>query len=219
MTLPERFEPEWPVVPLSPTMTTDTRTGAWFVRTGEMWAVGYAGDSVYLRDSKGMRYLARLLAAPGRAIPALELASPAWSGSAAAIDRGLELSGPEDVWEPTIDTQARAAYGARILELQHSIDEAERHADLERAAREQDELDAIVSHLSAELGLSGRVRVSTSPSERARQSVTKAVKSALRRIAAEHRRLADHLDRTVRTGRYCSYDPEPALQPRWVVRD
>jgi hypothetical protein len=48
--------------------------------------------------------------------------------------------------------------------------------------------------------------------------VTKAVRSALNRIASEHRRLSDHLERTIRTGRYCIYDPEPSLQPPWFVR-
>ena len=47
--------------------------GAVFKRDADAWVLGYAGTTVRLLDSKGLTYLARLLAHPGRRFPAVEL--------------------------------------------------------------------------------------------------------------------------------------------------
>jgi hypothetical protein len=49
-------------------------------------------------------------------------------------------------------------------------------------------------------------------SERARASVTKAIRTTIERIAANEPALADVLDRSIRTGSFCGYQPsDPAL--------
>ena len=53
--------------------------------------------------------------------------------------------------------------------------------------------------------------------ERARQSVTKAIREATRRIAQEDSALGDHLERSVRTGVYCVYDPDPSSTLTWTT--
>jgi hypothetical protein len=35
------------------------------------------------------------------------------------------------------------------------------------------------------------------------------------RIRQHHSPLADHLDRTIRTGTYCSYSPDPRVPIAW----
>ena len=45
-----------------------------FRREGEYWTVEFGADTFRVRDAKGMRHLARLLASPGREVHALELA-------------------------------------------------------------------------------------------------------------------------------------------------
>jgi hypothetical protein len=45
-----------------------------FRREGEYWTVAFNGATYQIRDSKGMRYLARLLAQPGQEQHALDLA-------------------------------------------------------------------------------------------------------------------------------------------------
>jgi hypothetical protein len=47
--------------------------------------------------------------------------------------------------------------------------------------------------------------------------VTRAITSALRRIAAEHPALGEHLAATVRTGTFCSYVLDPRSPIRWDV--
>ena len=60
-------------------------------------------------------------------------------------------------------------------------------------------------------------RVIGSPNERARQAVTKAIRQSIQRIAAADPVSGRHLQRTVRTGQYCVYDPDPAATPSWEL--
>jgi hypothetical protein len=55
------------------------------------------------------------------------------------------------------------------------------------------------------------------PAERARLTVTKAIKAALRKICAQHPPLGAHLTATIRRGYYCSYTPDPRYPIRWQV--
>ena len=109
-----------------------------------------------------------------------------------------------------IDDEARAAYRVRLRELQAELDEADAFNDPARGEAARLEMDALEAQLSAAFGLGGRPRPEGSAAERARQSVTKAIREATRRIAAEDSALGDHLDRSVRTGVYCVYDPDPS---------
>ena len=51
--------------------------------------------------------------------------------------------------------------------------------------------------------------------ERARLAVTKAIKSALAKLAIVHPALARHLGATVRRGHFCSYTPDPRRLVTW----
>ena len=69
--------------------------------------------------------------------------------------------------------------------------------------------------LTMELVAASRGRRAADHAERARLAVTKAVKSALRRLAAVHPRLAAHLQATVRRGYFCVYTPDPRTPITW----
>jgi hypothetical protein len=47
--------------------------------------------------------------------------------------------------------------------------------------------------------------------------VTRAVRQAIARIAEHQPRLGAHLGRTIRTGTYCAYLPDPRAQTRWEL--
>jgi hypothetical protein len=196
--------------------------GTWR-RDGEYWSIRYGTSAFRLRDSKGVGYLAVLLSAPGHEIHALELVqgasvdptSVALTGRA-AVEGGLRPDSG-DGQDAVLDRQAIVAYRARIEDLQEQVDEAEAFADSERRARAQAELDLLVAELSRAMGLGGRARQGISAAERARQSVTKAIQGTLRRVREHDPELAAHLDRSVRTGAFCAYDPDPALRVTWRV--
>jgi hypothetical protein len=180
---------------------------------GEYWAFHYGGQVARLRDSKGLRYLARLLHAPGQELHALDLVAEGGSRGPGAGEPGLG-GGAGDAGA-VLDARAKAAYKARLDELREELEEATAHHDLGRAARAREEMDFLVAELSAAVGLGGRDRRAASDAERARQSVTRAVKGAIERLAEAHPSLGEHLRSTVRTGIYSAYVPDPRAPIVW----
>jgi len=191
-----------------------------FRREGEYWSIAFAGEAFRLKDVKGLRYLAQLLRHPGREFHVLDLAAAgqvAGTGGARphpARDDDLHqarLSGTA----PILDEQAKAAYRARLRDLEEELAEATSWADPVRAAKARQEKQFLADELSAAVGLGGRDRAAGSPAERARVSITKAVKIALARIRAHSPALAGHLDATIHTGTFCCYTPDPRAPITW----
>jgi len=56
---------------------------------------------------------------------------------------------------------------------------------------------------------------SSPPAERARLTVTKAIKAALAKISERHPTLGQHLSATIRRGYLCSYTPDPRNPIQW----
>jgi tetratricopeptide (TPR) repeat protein len=188
-----------------------------FRREGDYWSVIFEGHTVRVRDLKGMRYLARLLADPGREYHVLDLVA-AETGSGAQVDSsqaaGLPRSGLGDAGEG-LDAQAKDAYRRRLAEIDDDIEQARAIGDAERAAQADAERDFLVRELARAFGLGGRDRRAASASERARAGVTRAVRQAMTRIAEHHPPLGQHLSRTIRTGTYCAYVPDPRAPANW----
>jgi hypothetical protein len=140
-----------------------------FRREGEYWTVCYDGSVVRLKDAKGLRHLARLLAHPGREFHVTDLeAADSQAAQATPVGpRGRAEAGELEVRPDLgdagelLDATAKAAYKARLEELQAELDEA----NLARA----------------------------NPS------------------------LGRHLSSTIRTGRYCSYTPDPRAPIAWEL--
>ena len=170
------------------------------------------------RDLKGMRYLARLLADPGREHHVLDLAAAETGGGGAQADTGraagLPRSALGDAGE-ALDMRAKDAYRRRLAEIDDDIDQARAIGDAERAAQADAERDFLVRELARAYGLGGRGRRAASASERARAGVTRAVRQAIARISEHHPQLGEHLSRTVRTGTYCAYVPDPRAPIGW----
>ena len=180
-----------------------------FRRDGEYWTVGYQGLVVTLRDSKGLRDLGRLLAEPGREFHVLDLVAEGTRARpippSQVAEAGLAI---EDRGEPVIDQTARAHYQRRISELEQELEEAQERGGGEASAAAREELDALITELTAAYGLAGRPRRSPDPVERARKAVSRRLRHAMSRIARAHPRLGRHLTASIRTGMFCSYQPE-----------
>jgi hypothetical protein len=114
-----------------------------------------------------------------------------------------------------LDEQAKAAYRRRLSELRSELEEAKELGKVERAEQAEAEIDALTRELSRALGLGGRNRRAASPSERARQSIAKSIRSALERIAQGEAALGGLLSRCIKTGTFCSYRPEPDFPIAW----
>jgi hypothetical protein len=177
------------------------QVGAELVLEGDAWRLGYAGRTVRVRDMKGITDLAVLIGRPRVEVHAVELMGASDVGGSAG---------------PVLDDVARKEYQARIVELQHEIDAAQADHDRGRAEWAEVELDALVAQLGEAFGLGGRSRPGGSSAERARTAVTYRVRAAIRRITEVHPDLGRHLTNSVRTGTWCSYQPETDVA--WTIQ-
>jgi hypothetical protein len=206
--------------PAEPTAAVAEAAGNLFRREGEYWTVAYEGAVVRLKDAKGLRHLARLLAQPGREFHTLDLEAadgqPGPPGARAG--RGeRELAVRRDLGDAgaLLDATAKAAYQRRLGELRAELAEAEACNDPVRAARARAELDFLVAELARAVGLGGRDRRAASHAERARLNVTRTIRAAVANLARANPSLGRHLAATIRTGRYCAYTPDPRAPIAW----
>ena len=188
-----------------------------FRREGDYWSVIFDRHTVRVRDLKGMRYLARLLADPGREHHVLDLVAAETAG-ATQVHPNQAADLPRSIFGDAgelLDAQAKDAYRRRLAEIDDDIEQARATGDAERAAQADAERDFLVRELARAFGLSGRDRRAASASERARAGVTRAVRQAIARIGEHHPQLGEHLGRTIRTGTYCAYFPDPRAPAGW----
>lgn len=157
-------------------------------RDGDHWLLTAGPEQARLEDRRGLHYLHALLSSPGKEIPALDLAAG-----------GAGLTAVSTT--PLLDETARRAYRSRLDLL---FDD-----DPERAF--------ILDELRRATGLGGRPRSASAEAERARVNVTRTLRAALDRIAAQAPRAAAHLQASIRTGLGCRYDPVPGGPTRWRV--
>jgi AAA ATPase domain len=190
-----------------PAGNADRDGGNVFRRDGDVWTVAFSGRTVPLRDAKGLRDLAVLLAAPGREVAVTELAAGVPGGQAPAV---AALGA-----DPILDDRARAAYRARLAELDDELAEADARHDIERSARLAAERDALIGELARATGLGGRRRRLGDATERARTTVTARIRDAIGRIERAHPELGRHLRASIVTGARCAY--RPAETVRWDI--
>jgi hypothetical protein len=188
---------------------------ATFRRQGEYWSIVFNGDAFRLRDSKGLRFLSVLLDAPGREIHALELVSVVEGHAPHRKAFDAELRPETGDAGEILDERAKGEYARRLKELESELAEAETWHDPERASRLRKEIDFLVSELGAAVGLGGRDRAAATNAERARVNVTRTIKSALERVGEHSPSLGRHLAATIRTGIFCSYEPDPRVPISW----
>jgi hypothetical protein len=194
-----------------------------FRREGEYWTVRYEGSVARLKDAKGLRYLARLLADPGREFHAVDLEAAGGRAAWTAPSGVREGAGPGELRVrpdlgdagELLDAKAKAAYKARVGELAAELEQADRCNDPGRAAKAGAERDFLVAELARAVGLGGRDRRAASHAERARLNVTRAIRAAVANLARASPPLGRHLAVTIRTGRYCSYTPDPRAPITW----
>jgi signal transduction histidine kinase/CheY-like chemotaxis protein len=190
-------------------------SGRMLRREGDYWTIAYAGSLFRLRDAKGLEYLARLLERPGSELHVLDLVSMPGGGEAGA-DAGLSIASDSDAG-PLLDESAKAAYRARLRELDEELADATRAGDAQAAARAEEEIHALAGQLAQAVGLGGRDRRAASASERARINVTRALKAVIDKVATSHPDLARHLRASLKTGVFCSYSPHPGVPDDWTV--
>ncbi len=193
-----------------------------FVLNGEYWTVGYADKTFSLKASKGLAYIHRLLRHPNEEFHVLDLLSGSGTNfipdsSKAEIsssDSSLTIGRLGDAGE-MLDSKAKQDYKRRLSELREGLEDARELGNCDRAAELESEIDFLAREISRAVGLGGRDRRAGSAAERARLNITRAVKAALQKISDEEATLGALLDRSIKTGLFCSYSPDPRASQSW----
>lgn len=193
------------VLDAAPVTSDHDRVGV-ATREADTWVLTFAGATGRVRDSKGLRDLAVLLAVPGKAVHVSDLVSQDAAGRAVVSSRGDEV----------LDRRAIAEFRRRLADLDDELAEAEGHHDEGRAAKLATERQFLLDELAGAAGLGGRSRRMGDDVDRARKTVRARVRDAIARVESVHPELGRHLARAVKTGTFCSYDPEVPV--RWTVR-
>lgn len=194
-----------------------------FSREGEYWSIRFGGDVIHMKGTRGLGYLAQLLANPGTEIHVLDLsAAPGPSSprsgamtAAEAAQAGIRVSNLEGI--EALDEQAKASYRQRLTELEEDLEEARAFNDPQREALLDEEMATLTRELTAAVGLGGANRKWGSPSERARVNVTRSIRSSIAAIGESSPALGRHLEATVRTGTFCAYLPGADGPGAWTV--
>jgi len=175
-----------------------TRDSAVFRHDETFWTAAFEGEVVRLENTLGMHYLAELLRRPQQDIHVRELTgAPQANDAATQTEKAKTLS---------------AAARQRLQDLREELAEAEAFHDEGRRERLQAELQA----LSETLLRATPKRKNPAPStERARLNVTRAIKTAIKKITTVHPALGAHLTQTIATGTTCSYRPSESPPVIW----
>src|SRR5262245_46728160 len=180
-----------------------------FRKEAEYWTLRYDGRVLRLRDLKGLRYLASLLADPGHAIHVADLLAESGSDIPGS---GVRMRALSDAGVERLDPRARDEYRRRLADLREEVGAAEADHDIGRLERLRAEMDFIVRELCAAYGLGGRTRRAADRCERIRKGVTNRIREAIARIRQADETLARHLTNSLRLGVICVYQPE---RPVW----
>lgn len=205
----------WEKVLFAPTPDAKSRSelsadDATLRRDGDYWTIAYSGAEFRLKNSKGLDYLHLLIEAPSREFHVLDAVSKIQKSDATTLDRG-------DAGE-ILDSESRAQYKLRLAELEQEAEEARGWNDAERVAKAEQDIEFLKRELAGAVGLGGRGRRAGSASERARMSVSKAIRGAIKKIEEQNPSLGSYLRSTIQTGTYLAYQPDPRHPLRWSFR-
>jgi hypothetical protein len=185
-------------------------------RRGRIWQLRFEGEPAVIRDTAGLQYIAILLQSPRKELAAIELVAlrRGDSLSAQADLQDLRATSDSDFGE-SIDDETRNQAHRRLRELQDEVREARELGQDQLEESLLGEMEKIEIYLRSATRLGGRSRRSGSTKERARGSVTSAIKGAIVAINDELPSLAVHLEAALQTGSFCSYQPEE--EPPWQI--
>jgi len=213
----EAARPSSAAATASPKPAEASSASAIFRPEGEFWTIAHNGATVRLRDAKGLRYLAYLLARPGERIHVYDLIT-AVDGSAAsapsqdaARSDGLEIVRDTGGAAIALDSRARSEYGNRLRELGVELEEADRFNDTGRSERLRAEIEQVSDELRAGFGRSA----TSDTAERARGMIRKRIRASLEKINDLTPALGHHFAASIKTGYFCVYLPDPDRKISW----
>lgn len=186
-----RFRPRTFVPPL----VDPNRINA-LILCGNGWTIRYKGKQVLMPNLVGLHYIHKLIAQRPNSVSAIDLVG----FPSVQRDRSQEL----------MDSCTEKRIKERLIEIGDERKEVQASGNTKRL----EELDAEVAKLDEYVqqctGRAGKPRGFSSPDEKARGRVRKAIAGAISGIREVHQALADHLDDSIKdkSGMYPRYEPD-----------
>ena len=192
-----------------------------YEKEGETWAIAFAGETCRLAAPLiGLDYILILLQNPGRPMRALELqtvlaGNPIASRPASKLvvddvtvdartdtdEDECSLSSPgHSSRDEQLDPKAIRQYKERLKDLERDATNAYNLGDNEKGDELQKQYDEIESRLKQSFDIHHRPRVFSGENEKARMSITRALKRAYDKIRVQAPKTAEHMESYIKTG-------------------
>jgi hypothetical protein len=197
-----------------------------FEKKDNTWNLQFDQESGALQNAKGLKYIAILLKAPNKVIPAVRLIQM----TKGVRNTGTSIISPDEddgaTYRPNealpyevFDAEAEEAYYLRMNELKEEIHELRRNNDFARVEKLQKQLDCIAKYVKEGRIRNGRrVIVDGDQNQKARISICKALTRTYESMKTNDPalpNLAGYLRKHIKTrGTSYSYRPE-ANAPKW----
>jgi hypothetical protein len=159
-----------------------------FQQQGKNWCICYEGKEIILPDSKGMAYIQYLLLHPNKDVAAIELQVL----SSKIANFTVDLMQYDQADHKTI---------TQVLQ---------RKNDLEKTTPDSPEISKLKDYLKNSTR-GGKSSIFTTANEKARQTVQKAINVAIQKIVDSHDALGSHLRNSIKTGLFCTYQPDTKI--------
>jgi len=217
--------PRGPVPPVGTNRERNLEASAnVFRKDSEEWQLAYNNEPpVLLKHLVGLDYIQRLIEAyvsnglKPKAISCLDLRIPKRPPSTGSCAAREAFSLSDGSHEPTggetdglSDRRALADYDRRVREIEEELTEARRNNNQVRKEQLQAELAMILEQIDESKKSPHSRR--NKDIELARGAVLQAIKRAIDRVRGKCPALGEHLDKSVRTGNSCHYDPRPPIE-------
>ena len=165
---------------------------------GAYWMLSFDGTVCRIAGTLGMQYLAQLLRRPRQEVHVRTLVGEPTSSEPR----------PAMLAVPSVLPQ-------RLQELREELAEAEVFHDVGRVERLHVELEEMTDTLVQQTR--AQQKGASLPDERLRLNVTRAIKTAIKKITSVHPSLGRYLTQTIKTGMTCSYSPPDFSSIDWQV--
>ncbi|MBC8193361.1 MAG: hypothetical protein H8E18_13330 [FCB group bacterium] len=180
---------------------------------GEYWEIGFDGNTIRLKDSKGLQYINALLKNPNQAIRSDSLTAPHVNVSPGSReDISVQVTEKRPPVYNYAPDKTYTAMTNKIKELEQILEELVPGSDEYFLA--EDHLKKQRKERSRYFDRSGQERPQDS-GEKARQSVSTAISNAKKKINKDLPELIVHLTNYLHTGFECIYDPPPDNLKSW----
>jgi hypothetical protein len=163
---------------------TPTQANSFYQR-GTEWHICYENHEITMRDSKGMTYIQHLLLHPNKDMSAIELQVLRSKSDGFTVDLlQYDKADPKTI--------------AQVLQ---------RKNDLEKTNPDAPEIPKLKAYLTNSTR-GGKSSLFTTANEKARQTVKKAIDTAIINIEKSHDSVGAHFKNCIKTGLFCEYKPD-----------